>query len=220
MTSRIASTSPRALAAAAAVLALVYAAALWLLVVSPARSEAARVSGELAAAEVRLAEARAAANRPAGAGVPVAEVLRLARVMPSKADQAGLVLELEALAERSRVTLRSLTPQSPAVGAGGATMVPVSVGLTGSFAGITRFLRNVRTLVTVRRGVLRASGRLLVVQSVELGASSSAPFPTLDATVSLQAYVYDGPIGAPAGDGAPEDGSQPTGATAAAGRTG
>jgi hypothetical protein len=217
MTARIASASPRALVAAAVGLVLVYAAALWLAVVSPARSDAVRAGDELAAAELRLVEARAAANRPAGTGVPVAEVLRLARVMPASADQAGLVLELEALAERSGVTLRSLTPQNPAVGAGGATMVPVSVGLTGRFAGITRFLRNVRTLVTVRRGVLRATGRLLVVQSVELGQSSSAPFPTLDATVSLQAYVYDGPI-APAGT--QEEEPQPTGGTAAAGRTG
>lgn len=219
MTARVASASPRALVAVAAGLLLVYAAALWLLVVSPARSEAARVGDELVAAQLRLAEARAAANRPAGVGVPVAEVLRLARVMPSSADQAGLVLELQALADRSGVTLRSITPQSPTSGAGGATMVPVSVGLTGTFARLTRFLRNTRTLVAVRRGVLRATGRLLVVQSVELGESSSASFPTLDATVTLHAYVYDGPIAAPGGAAAPEDGSQPTGGTAAAGRT-
>jgi hypothetical protein len=99
-------------------------------------------------------------------------------------------------------------------------MVPVAVTVGGSFYKITRFLRRVRTLVTVRRGKLRATGRLFIVQDVELVESIAEGFPTLDATITLEAYVYDGPI-APAE--APQSDSeelQPSGGTSAAGSAG
>jgi Tfp pilus assembly protein PilO len=219
VTARLASASPRTLAALVAGAVLVYAAALWLLVVAPKRSEAARAEEDLVAAELRLAEARAAANRPSGVGVRVSDVLRLAKVMPPSADHAGLVLELSRVGERAGVALRSITPQTPAVGAGGATLVPVEVRVTGEFDEVVRFLRRVRKLVAVRDGRLQARGRLFVVQRVELGESVDERFPVVDATVVLHAYVYDGPI-SPEGDDEPEpDELLPTG-TAAAGRSG
>lgn len=219
MRTRVASASTRTLVLAVLGIALVYALALWLLLVSPKRAEASRLGEDLAAAELELAEARAASNRPAGASVRVSDVLRLAKAMPGSADQAGLVLEISRAAEPTGVELRSITPQLPAAGAGGTTMIPVEVQVTGRYAEIVRFLERVRTLVTVRDGRLRAAGRLLVVQRAELGESATAGFPALDATVTLHAYVYDGPV-SPEGDDAPEDEElQPTGSRAAAGRT-
>jgi hypothetical protein len=80
------------------------------------------------------------------------------------------------------------------VGAGGATTIPVVVTVTGSYRQITRFLRNTRALVNVRRGAVRATGRLLTMQNIELAESSTRKFPYLDATITLNAFVYDGPI--------------------------
>lgn len=219
MTARVSSLSPRALLLLAAAGVLLYAAAAWFLWVSPKRSDVSRTTAELAAAEVRLEEARAAAHRPSGAGVPVSDVFRLAKAMPSSGDQAGLVLELTRLAERSGVALRSITPQAPAEGAGGATMVPVAVTVEGSFFEITRFLMRVRTLVMVRGGELRAKGRLFSVQNVELVESAVEGFPTLDATITLHAYVYDAPIAPPDVPEGESEELQPTGGTAAAGST-
>jgi Tfp pilus assembly protein PilO len=219
VTSRLEGLSPRTLVLAAAGLVLVYALAAWFLFVSPKRSEAARLSDDIAAAEVRLTEAQAAANRPAGAGVPVSEVLQLAKAMPASADHAGLVLELVRLADKSGVSLRSLTPQAVAPGAQGAAMIPVSVTISGSYGKIAKFLHGARTLVSVRDGKLRATGRLLSVQSVDLAESAAKGFPALDATISIHAYVYDGPVVPREEDEEPEEELRPNVGGTAAGRT-
>jgi Tfp pilus assembly protein PilO len=193
---RVAALSPRAQFAIAVAAVLVWTLALWFLLVVPKRSHAASLSEDVAAAEFQLVNAQAEARRPhkQTSGPRVADVLRLAKAMPSSADQAGLVLELDRLARSSGVTLGSITPSEAVVGAGGATTIPVVVTATGSYRQITRFLRNTRALVRVRRGAVRATGRLLTMQNIELAESSTRKFPYLDATITLNAFVYDGPI--------------------------
>lgn len=218
MKARVASLSPRALIALAVGGVLVYTLAVWFVVVGPKRSEASSLGADIAAAEIRLAEAQAATNRPQSAGAPVSDVFRLAKAMPSSSDQPGLVLELDRLARASRVTLGSVTPQEPVVGVGGTTLIPVAVTVGGSYREISRFLQRTRELVMVRRGKLRATGRLFTVQSVELSESNADHFPLLDATITLNAYVYDGPIVPPSVPDTPADES-PTSGTSAAGGT-
>lgn len=215
---RATTLSPRALAALAGGAVLVYAIAAWFLFVSPKRSEASGVEADIVAAEVRLAEAKAAANRPRSAGGPVSDVLRLAKAMPESGDQPGMVLELSRLASSSKVTLRSISTQDMVAVAGTPTTIPVVVTVGGSFFQITRFLQQARTLVTVRRGQLRATGRLFTVQNVELVESATDGFPMLDATITLNAYVYDGPI-APAEIPTLPEGELPPSGRAAVGST-
>jgi len=193
---RVDALSPRVILALVAGGVLVYTLAVWFLVVSPKRSEATGLTGEIAAAEMRLAQAQITANRPSKGAATVADVFRLAKAMPSSADQPGLVLELDRLARSSGVTLGSITPKEPESGVvvEGATMILVTVVVDGSYREITRFLTGTRRLVTVRRGKLRATGRLFTVQSVELSESNTAGFPHLDGTITLNAYFYDGPI--------------------------
>jgi Tfp pilus assembly protein PilO len=138
--------------------------------------------------------------------------------MPSSADQPGLVLELDRLARSSGVTLGSITPKEPESGVvvEGATMILVTVVVDGSYREITRFLTGTRRLVTVRRGKLRATGRLFTVQSVELSESSTAGFPHLDGTITLNAYFYDGPIVPPS---APTPVTEPSSGATAQGAT-
>ncbi len=194
MRARLDSLSQRALIALAAVVVLVYAAALWLLIVSPSRSDAAAAKQELAATELRLVEAQAASSRPRGANAPVGDVFRLTKAMPAAGEQPGLVLELSRLAKRSGVTLQGITPQPPAAAVGGPSLIPLRVTIGGGYAQITKFLRLTRALVVVRDGKIFAHGRLLTVESVNLVESVAQGFPKLDATVALNAYVYDGPI--------------------------
>ena len=212
MKSRLETLSPRALIALGIGAVLLYSLVVWFLVVAPKRSEATSLGADVAAAEVRLASAKVTANRPQRGGVTVADVFRLVKAMPASADQPGLVLELDRLARTSGVTLGSITPQEPAVGEGGATMIPVAVVVSGTYREITRFLTNARRLVTVRRGKLRATGRLFSVQSVELSESNTGGFPKLDGTITLYAYVYDGPIVPPSAPVTSTDGT--SGATA------
>lgn len=196
MKARFAALPPRAQVAVAAAAVLVWALALWFLIVAPKRSHAAGLSEDVVAAELRLADAQLQARRPQkqSSGPKVGDVLRLAKAMPSSADQAGLVLELDRLSRSSGVTLRSITPGEATIGAGGATTIRVVVTATGSYRQIIRFLHHTRALVRVRGGAVRATGRLLTMQGVELSESSTRKFPYLDAVITLNAFVYDGPI--------------------------
>lgn len=212
MKARLEALSPRALIGLGIAAVFLYSLVVWFLVVAPKRSEATILAADVAAAEIRLAGAQATANRPQGGGVTVADVFRLVKAMPGSADQPGLVLELDRLARSSGVTLGSITPRESVIGDGGATMISVSVVVGGSYRDVTRFLANARKLVTVRRGKLRATGRLFTVQSVELSESNSEGFPTLDGTITLNAYVYDGPIVPPTPTITPTD--ETSGATA------
>jgi Tfp pilus assembly protein PilO len=124
----------------------------------------------------------------------VADVFRLAKAMPASAEQPGLVLELSRLAKRSGVTLQGITPQVPVAAVGGPSLIPLRVAISGSYARVTKFLRLTRALVVVRDGKIFARGRLLTVESVSLVESVARGFPKLDATIMLNAYVYDGPI--------------------------
>lgn len=218
MKARLAELSPRVRVGLALAAVLVYAVAVWFLVVAPKRSEAASLAADVAAAELQLAEVRAAANRPKAVSAPVADVVRLAKAMPSTADQPSLVLELARLARAAGVTLGSIAPDEPDVDAAGATRVPVAVAVTGSYRKIMRFLRSTRQLVSVRGGKLHATGRLFSVQGIELSESSTGKFPLLDATITLDAYAYDGPIVPPTPVTPPSQEEPSTsGATAAGG---
>lgn len=220
MKSAIESLSPRAVLGIAAAVVLLYGLAMWFFVVSPRRAEVTSANAEVAAAELRLVEAQAAENRPGGSGVPVSDVFRLAKAMPESDDQPGLILEISRLAKASGVTLRAITPQPAVTTAGGATTIPVAVTVGGDYFDIARFLRRTRELVTVRDGEVRAKGRLFTVQEVALVESATDGFPTLDATVTLSAYVYDGPILPPdVPSPEPEEEDLSTGSSAAAGGT-
>lgn len=196
----------------------VYAAVLWLLVVSPKRSEAADLRSQVAAADATLAAAHGTSGRPARSTVPVSDLFRLAKAMPSSNDQSGLVLELDQLAERSGVTLGAITLQDPVITSSGATMVPVAVEVGGSYRGIERFLGKMRQLVGLSRGNLRATGRLFTVQSIDLSESKESGFPLLDGSILLNAYVYDGPVAPPVTTPPSTEGDSTTGgSTSAAG---
>jgi Tfp pilus assembly protein PilO len=215
---RFTALPPRAQVAIAIGAALVYLAVVWFLLVAPKRSEAASLSEDVIAAQLELADAQLKARRPPRTtqGTNVSDVLRLAKAMPSSADQAGLVLELDRLARSANVTLGSISPEDAVVGAGGATTIPILVTVTGSYRQITRFMQHTRALVSLRGGAVRTTGRLLTMQAVELAESKTKRFPYLDATISLDAFVYDGPIAPSIPPPATTDtDSSSTGATAA-----
>ncbi|MBA3412699.1 MAG: type 4a pilus biogenesis protein PilO [Actinobacteria bacterium] len=218
MRGRVESLSPRTLKIIAIGAVVLYAAMVWLLLVSPKRGEAAEARADVAAAEIRLSEARATSSRPGSGGAPVADVFRLAKAMPASADQSSFVLELSTLAQASGVTLRVIAPQEPLAELGGATLIPISVTVGGSYFKISKFVRSTQALVEVRNGKIEAKGRLFAVQSLELGESQTERFPMLDATIVLHAYVYDGPIAPVDAPDEPAEEVEPAG-TSAAGST-
>lgn len=185
----------RALVGLALAAVVLYAAVVWFVLVAPKRAEAAALQEDVIAAELDLADAQLASRRPAPvAGPRVSDVFRLAKAMPASVDQSGLILEIELLGRATGVRIGSITPREPVVATAGPTSVPVVVTAEGSYRQVSRFLRRARDLVRFRGGDIRATGRLLTVQAVELTESSAQGFPLLDATITFNSFVYDGPI--------------------------
>ena len=179
----------RVLGVIAGVCILLYAATGYFLVVSPKKAEANRLDEEIAATNVELMTARAASQAQDDTQpIAVADIFRLATAMPSTPDMPGILLELARIADETGIHFKSITPQS-AVAAGEYQSVPIDVAFDGSFYALSDFLFRLRTLVSVRRGELHASGRLFSVESVDFSAGAEG-FPSLAATLKLQAYVY------------------------------
>ena len=97
-------------------------------------------------------------------------------------------------------------------------MHPLSVVVQGRFGDVSRFLGDVRTLVTVRKGRLDSRGRLYSVSQVDVSrARLDKKFPVVKATVTLNAYAFSAPVPAtPAPSTTPDPSSN---GTVAAGAT-
>jgi hypothetical protein len=179
----------RALGVIAGLCILLYAAGGYFLFVSPKKGEAVRLDEAIAAANVELTSARAAANvKDDTQPIAVADIFRLATAMPSSPDMPGILLELSRIAEETGIRFKSIAPQTAAP-AGAYLSIPIAVTFDGSFYALSDFLFRLRTLVSVRRGELHATGRLFSVQNVDF-TEGEAGFPVLSAALTLRAYVY------------------------------
>lgn len=179
----------RTLGLVVGLLVVVYAAAGYFLLVGPKKSEASRLDGDIAAAHVELQTALAAAKpQDDTQPIAVADIFRLAKAMPGTPDMPGILLELARISEETGITFKSITPQASTT-VGEYQIVPVAVVFDGSFYALSDLLFRLRTLVSVRRGELHATGRLFAVQTVEF-AESERGFPNLNASLLLNAYVY------------------------------
>jgi hypothetical protein len=189
--------STRTLGVVVAVLVLAYAAGGYFFVVSPKKSEASRLDEEIATTNVELMEARAAvATQDDTQPIAVADIFRLSTAMPSTPDMSGIVIELERIAAETGIRFKSITPGA-AVPVGAYYSVPVDVAFDGTFYALSDFLFRLRTLVTVRRGELHATGRLYSVGTVDFSESDKG-FPRLAANLKLNAYVYGTDVAAAA----------------------
>jgi Tfp pilus assembly protein PilO len=182
-----------ALIAGAAV--LLVAVAGWLVVVSPQRSKSAKLADQIEETQNALTAARLAA-RPTNARptVRVEDLYRLGSAMPTKVDMPGILIELSRVAGRAGVTLQTVTPRTKADGIG-YRYLPVDLMFQGTYYELSEFLYQVRNLVNVHRGRLWASGRLFTVDGFDF-TEGEKKFPYLQATLTVNAYLYDSEAGA------------------------
>ena len=179
----------RTLGVVVGVLIFALAAGAYFMVVSPKKSEAARLDEEIVVAQAELRSALAAtAAQDDTQPITVADIFRLSTAMPATPDMPGILLELARIAEETGIRFKSITP-SPAITVGAYQVVPIDVAFDGSFYALSDFLFRLRTLVTVRRGELHATGRLFSAASVDFSESDGG-FPLLAASLKLNAYVY------------------------------
>jgi hypothetical protein len=187
---------PAAQIALAVTAVLLVALVGWFGLVHPKSGTAANLTTQIDAANARLLQAQstfAAAKRDKP--VRVANLFRLVKAMPDAEDMSGILLQLSQVAKETGITFESIAPGSP-LPMTGYSVVPIKVVFGGSFYDLSDFLLRLRTLVAVRHGALDATGRLFAVDTLGFGPAK-AGFPQIDATLSVDAFIYSS--AAPAG---------------------
>jgi Tfp pilus assembly protein PilO len=174
--------------------ALVVALGLFLLVL-PQRHKAASLKEQIAQTETQIVTARTASTQKTAERVPVTNLFKLAKAMPDHTDMTGIMLQLQKTADEAGVELESIQPGTSASGSG-YLVQPINVVVDGKYFTITRFLEQLRKLVTVQGGKLNARGRLFTVTSMHFGPGSRG-FPSLGAVLDVNAFVYSGSTGLP-----------------------
>jgi type IV pilus assembly protein PilO len=175
---------------------LLAAVAGYLLAVSPERSKASDLRAQVASSRTELASLQAAARSSSpNLHVRIADVSRLARVMPTEPDIPDVLLELNNVSRAAGIQFDSITPGTPVAGTG-YTEVPIALIFEGSYYDLNDFLLRLRNLVRVNDGALAASGRLYNVSEIVFGQGKKK-YPQVQATLTVNAYVY-GPTAATA----------------------
>ena len=204
------------LTAAVAVGVAIAFVAGFVVLVNPQRDEGKRLDAEVATLEAQVAQgSRPAEERPKPVEIRFAELFQLAKAMPDEQDMPGIILELDSIASATGVKFRAIAPQ-PELPRGLYRALPITLTFEGNYYDLTDFLYRVRSLVSVRDEALDVSGRLYTLDTLDMH-ESSVGFPTIEATLTLSAYVF-GPGTNPAPVSAGEAAAAPA-ATTSAGST-
>ena len=196
---------PAAIALVVVVL-LVVGALGYFVVISPKRSASADLAAQIKATETEIQNRRLAGrSAPKAEPIRAADLFRVTKAMPSKADMPGVLLELNRIARETGIRFDSITPGDSA-DAGGYLRQPIDVIFEGSFYELSDFLYRVRTLVSVHNGRLRATGRLFTVRTLSF-AESEKGFPQIRAMLGVDAFTYG--TGAATPPGTPPPAGQP-----------
>lgn len=185
-------------------LVLVLAAAGYLLLISPQRSQSSALQAEIESTKAQIIQARPRPESPRDR-VRMAELFRLGKALPSRVDMPGILLELNRIAGETATTFHSITPRRLST-VGTQRVLPIDLVFEGNFYGLNDFLFRLRNLVSVHSGTLDASGRLFSVENLRFGESEQEKFPHIRASLTVNAYVFTppppvAPPTAPAADG-------------------
>ena len=218
-------SSKAGVVAVAAGTAAAIAAAGWFLLVKPKQGETKTLDSSITVVERDIAVRRAELARPkAEIRVRPSDLYRLSKALPGSPDVAGVMLEINRLAGLHGITFRSIRSDAPVPDT--SYMVhPFEVVLEGRFSNLSGFLGDLRKLVRVKKQLLDVRGRLFAVDSLQLAEpDGDKKFPTVKATVTLDAFAFTGPApptapGTTASTSATTQTSPSTSATDAAGAT-
>lgn len=197
---------------------LLIAAGGYFLVLGPQRSKASDLNQQIADTNSAIDAARAlTVEAKKGAQIRVADLYRLTKAMPDQTDMAGIILELNQVAQDSGITFEQISPSTTATPISGYLAIPITVEFQGNFYDLSDFLYRLRNLVDVRHGTLDATGRLFAIDEVDFAEAPPPPgFPQIRAHLVIDAFVYG--TGTAATVPAPSTGT--TGATGATGSSG
>lgn len=181
-------------------------AALWLLAISPRRSDSAEVRDNVTAQEGRLqaAQEQLGAYENSRKQFPgmLAELRTLDKAVPARAAISSLLRQLQRRANVRNSELRlvalktAAAAPAPAAAPGtttGLSTLPFTFEFTGKYFDLRDILRQVRRSVSVRKGDVKVAGRLLTIDGMTFTPSG----PTASATKAvISATAYIAPDGA------------------------
>jgi Tfp pilus assembly protein PilO len=182
---------------------LVVVVAGLLLVILPQRSKVASLHKEFAKTQTQILSIEA--TRGGASSLRASQLYELSRAMPQSDDMPGILLDLSRAAAGSSTRLMSVRPAVHVSLPDGSSAVPLQVVLDGSFAGVSRFLHNLRSAVRVVGTNAHASSRLFLADNVAISsndastASGAAPASEVTANLQLVAFDYAAPPAASAG---------------------
>jgi Pilus assembly protein, PilO len=180
--------SSRVFAVALLAFAVVVAGAGWFAVIAPKHDKAATLQTAIQSDQTRLAVALHAQQQAQSARKGEGKALEAA--LPDQLAMPAIVDQLNAMAVKAGVTLDTVTPGAVVTG-NGYIAVPITVVVDGHFFSVEKFLKLVRTRVSLGspgKSKLSASGRLFGVASMQI--SQTEPAPTVTATFNMSAYYY------------------------------
>jgi Tfp pilus assembly protein PilO len=191
-------------------------AALWLVAISPKRSESAKVKTNIAAQQQRLGAARTqlASYESARKQYPglLVELRGLDKAVPARGAIPALLRQLQKRAKASRSTLQLVTleaagaapaatpgvapgtslPPGATLGAGGLAKLPFSFEYSGRYFDLVHILAEARRTVTVKSGDLKINGRLVTIEALSFQPSTPGS-KLITANVSGTAYIAAAP---------------------------
>jgi hypothetical protein len=203
------------------VMALALLAAVWLLLVSPERSKASKLSSEVSAATTQLASAQSDAASAQGAqhrySAAYSSVVSLGKAVPASEEVPSLMYQIAQATNEKHVQFNSITTGggvggsssassasstvAAAATSAGFTQMPFTFVFGGSFNDLYHLFRQLNA-ATVRTssGGLQVSGRLLTLQAVKLEpAATESSSRQLTGTITATAYVLPASQGLTAG---------------------
>jgi Tfp pilus assembly protein PilO len=185
--------SPRILALGVVAMVGLLALIGWFGLVSPQRSKASKLDGQIADAKSQLHVASMLASVESSGSGKKSGLALLHVAMPDSIRMPALLIEVQQLAASSNVRLNSFTPSGTAP-LSGYDAIPIALQVDGRYSAVETFLRRLRFQAGSRAGKIHASGRLYAVQSVSLspGGTSTTGGPGLSASIQLSAFSYTG----------------------------
>jgi Tfp pilus assembly protein PilO len=202
------------------VMALALMGAVWLLLVSPERKTASKLSSEVSTASAQLASAQSDAASAQGAqrrySAAYSSVVSLGKAVPASEEVPSLMYQIAQATNERHVQFNSIAtgggtggssaasaPSAVATAAASAgfTQMPFTFVFGGSFNDLYHLFRQLNA-ATVRTssGGLQVSGRLLTLQAVKLEpAAAASSSQQLTGTITATAYVLPASQGLTAG---------------------
>lgn len=191
----------------------------WMLVIQPKRNELSRLKRQVSAEQTQLTTAQTQVAQGESArsqfSSNYASMVRLGEAVPTDDNVGSLIYQLQAAATASGVDFRALSlasqggssstsagqaplPPGVTIGPAGFPVEPFSFTFQGSFFNLAGFFGRLERFVTSSRGGLDVRGRLLTLDSIDLGPGSGG-FPQISATVAATAYLLPSSQGLAAG---------------------